>query len=268
MRVGAKVMAMAIVASGLTTLGALPASAAKAPSFSCSGTPGAPEAVPAGSYSSLLMPPGSVCFIESAVTVGGPLTLGDTSALVLFDGSLAVNGPVNVGPNSLFGDAGGNAPITVNGPVSVQQNGAFLIGFENPEAPLVSALHGPVTAINASTVQIHNTKISGPVKLQGGGGDNPILDALAGPGYNFNDLEDNVISGPVTEIGYQGIWAGIIRNVISGNLTFTGNTDFDEFDIGSNVVHGNANCSGNSPAVNTGGSPGSPNLVTGSNSCG
>jgi hypothetical protein len=133
---------------------------------------------------------------------------------------------------------------------------------------LVSSIGGPVRGTDVSTVQIHNAAIGGPVNLQGGGGRNAILDDLGVGGYNFNDLEDNVISGPVTINRYAGIWAGVIRNHIAGGLTFTNNRNMDEFDIGSNVIAGNANCSHNNPAVNTGGSPGAPNNVAGHNTCG
>jgi hypothetical protein len=203
------------------------------------------------------------------VTVLNPIIIGDSAALGVFDGnSLRASASVTVGPNAFFGDVSGNPPITVGGGVTVQANGAVSIGFEDPFAPLVSAIYGGVRAGDASTVQIHNSRVTGGVNLQGGGGTNAILDQFAGGGYNFNDLEDNTISGPVTEQNYSGIWAGVIRNHISGGLTFTGNTNFDEFDVGSNTIAGNANCSGNNPAVNTGGSPGSPNTVTAHNTCG
>lgn len=113
-----------------------------------------------------------------------------------------------------------------------------------------------------STVQVHNTSVSGPVKLLGGGGVNPII----GPGVNFNDLEDDHIGGPVTETAYHGIWAGILRNVVGGPLTFSNNSEaptIDEYDIGSNTVYGPLTCDGNDPAPNKGGSPGGPNTVYG-----
>jgi hypothetical protein len=265
----------------LGTVGLAPPVGASPPSNGpvCAGTVTSPEFLAPGVYSSLSMPPGSVCAITGAVTITHPLALGAASGLAVFSGplpsgaiafgSLVVTGAVDVGPNAFFGDAqGGVAPITVGGPLSVEPNGAVVIGSETPGGPLVSSVGGPVRGTDASTVQIHNSAIGGPVNLQGGGGSNAILDALAGGGYNFNDLEDNVISGPVTINSYAGIWAGVIRNQISGGLTFTNNTDMDEFDIGSNVIAGNANCSGNNPAVNTGGSPGSPNTVAGNNTCG
>jgi hypothetical protein len=221
-----------------------------------------------GVYKSLSMPPGSVCVVTGAVTITHPLALGDTSALAVFAGSLTATGPVDVGPNAFFGDAQGVAPIMVGGPLSVEPNGAVVIGSETPGGPLVSSIGGPVRGTDVSTVQIHNSALGGPVNLQGGGGSNAILNDLGFAMYNFSDLEDNVISGPVTINRYAGIWAGVIRNHIAGGLTFTNNTNMDEFDIGSNVIAGNANCSGNNPAVNTGGSPGAPNTVSGHNTCG
>ena len=241
------------------------------PTHTCTGTLGGPADVLApGTYASLVMPPGTVCITFGAVTVNHPIVLGDSSALAVFPGgSLTVSGPVTVGPNAFFGDGFSDSPITVNGGVTIQHNGVLSIGSENPGGPLLSTIHGPVQANDPSAVMIHNSDVSGPISLQGGGGTNAVLDVVVGSGYNFNDLEDNVISGPVTITGYNGIWAGVIRNRISGGLTFTGNTNLDEFDVGSNTIHGNANCSGNSPAVNTGGSPGAPNVVSGhTNTCG
>jgi hypothetical protein len=257
-------------ASGLAASGlAAQASAAPSSAAVCTGTLAAPELLPPGTYSSLSMPPGSICGVSGDTTITGPLNLGDGSAVgVVVGASLTVTAPVHVGPNAFFGDAFSTSPISVTGPVVVDHNGAVSIGSEQPFGPLTNSIGGPVQGQDASTVQIHNASIGGPVNLQGGGGSNAVLDAVIGPGYNFNDLEDNVISGPVRVNGYSGIWAGVIRNTIDGNLSFTNNSNMDEFDIGSNIVSGNANCSGNDPAVNTGGSPGSPNTVSGHNTCG
>jgi hypothetical protein len=271
MKARTRLAALTVVAMGISGLaGAGPATAAPPLGHVCSGTLSSPDLLE-GTYAFLSMPAGSICVIFTPVTIQHPITLGDSSMLGVFDGSLIVNGAVAVGPNAIFGDAYGNAPITVNGPVTVQHNGALVTGFENPYAPLASIINGPVSATDASAVWIHNTRVNGPISLRGGGGSNAVLDAIVGAdsGYNFSDLEDNVISGPVSIVGYGGIWAGVIRNQISGGLTFTGNTSLTEFDIGSNTIKGKANCSGNDPAVNTGGSPGSPNVVSAHfNTCG
>jgi hypothetical protein len=82
---------------------------------------------------------------------------------------------------------------------------------------------------------------------------------------NFNDLEDNQIHGPVTMSGYQGVWGGIIRNVIRGPMIFTHNKQavIDEWDIGSNLINGFALCSDNVPPPNMGQSRGAPSIVRG-----
>jgi hypothetical protein len=278
---------MALAGAGILTLGMLgvvglssPAGAAPPSAHVCTGSVAVPETLKPGVYTSLSMPPGSGCSVTGAVTITQPVTLGDSSVLEVVSGSLSITAPVQVGPNAVlevdsgslnitgsvqvgsnafFGDNGGAAPITVGGSLSVQSNGVVVIGFETPHGPLLSTIGGRVSGNGAASVQIHNSSIGGPINLQGGGGG----------GFNFNDLEDNVISGPVTINNYVGVWAGVIRNQIAGGLTFTNNSNMDEFDIGSNVIAGNANCSGNNPAVNTGGSPGAPNTVAGGhNTCG
>jgi hypothetical protein len=218
------------------------------------------------------MPSGSFCSVNGPVTILGPMKLEDSAALAVMGGSLAVRGPVNVGPNAVLGNVNNAAPIEIDGPASVGSHAALIIGVESPGKPIVSAIRGPVRAHDASTVQIHNTQISGPVSLVGGGGENAILNALAGPGANFNDLEDNQILGPVGETGYDGIWAGIIRNRIYGPMTFADNTEpplppgspfVNEYDIGSNRIYGPARCDDNNPAPNMGPSSGSPSIVYG-----
>jgi hypothetical protein len=179
-------------------------------------------------------------------------------------GSVAVDGPVTVGEQGAFADRQNSSPLHIDGPVVVGNDAVFVAGTETPGGPIVNRIGGPIFGIQVSSVQIHNASIDGPVVLAGGGAVNPI----AGPGANFNDLEDNHIDGSVVVTGYHGIWAGVIRNRIDGNLWFTNNANQDEFDIGSNIVDGNAICAANNPPVNTGGSPGSPNTVAGHNTCG
>jgi hypothetical protein len=266
-------LASMVVVAGVQAAGVVQATAAPPSGITCAGTvsPFDPMAIPGGTYGSLSMPPGSLCLIEgAAVIVNHPVTLGSGSGLGVLAGSLTVNGPVTAGHGAAFGDFNSTAPITVNGPVSVDSNGALVIGSETPYGPLLSSIAGPVRATDPSTVQIHNTAIGGPVILQGGGGANPVLDAAGLPfgppfGYNFNDLEDNVISGPVSETGYDGIWSGVLRNVM-GPLTFSNNSEapaIDEYDIGSNRINGPATCSGNDPAPNMGQSAGAPSIVSG-----
>jgi hypothetical protein len=74
-----------------------------------------------------------------------------------------------------------------------------------------------------------------------------------------------VIAGPVWQTRYNGIWSGVLRNVMAG-LIFVNNSEapvIDEYDIGSNLINGPAICSGNDPAPNLGMSAGAPSIVDG-----
>ena len=252
------------LAGGMVVLGAPAMAGASSDSATCSGPTGP------GHFERLVVPPGAHCQINGRVSVDAPLRIG-AGALVFVSptAQLRVDGSLTLERGAVLAAPQNTSPIDVDGSVHVRSGAVLLIGTETPGGPLVNRIDGPVLGDDATGVQIHNASIDGPVSLRGGGADNPAADQAAGnQPVNFNDLEDNHIDGPVSVRGYAGIWAGVIRNHIDGNLTFTNNTDKDEFDIGSNVVDGNARCTGNNPAVNTGGSPGSPNTVEGHNTCG
>jgi hypothetical protein len=218
-----------------------------------------------GQFASLSVPPGAQCVIVGPVTVDGSLSIGNAGVVFVTPaGSVTVTRQVKVADGAAFADLQNSSPVRVGGPVVVGNDALFVAGTETPGGPIVNHFGGPVIGAQASSVQIHNASIDGPVVLAGGGAANPV----GGPGLNFSDLEDNHIDGNVVVVGYHGIWAGVIRNTIDGNLLFLNNANQDEFDIGSNVVSGNAICAGNNPAVNTGGSPGQPNTVAGHNTCG
>src|ERR1700730_7268894 len=162
-------------------VGARSAMAIAPPGFTCQGTVTAPVAIPGGTYTSLSMPAGSVCGVFAPVTVLSPVTLGAGSAVGVFSGSFTALGSLTVGTGAAFGDVPpfiGAAPIVINGPVKVQDNGYFSVGVEAPGQPIISVIRGPVTANNASSVQIHNSLVAGPVNLQGGGGLNAIAEVF------------------------------------------------------------------------------------------
>ena len=262
----------AAIALAVATLGLLAgstANAAPSSTYTCGGTPTNIAAIPAGTYSALVMPAGSACAVYSGVVnVTAPVTLGSSSILGVLGGSLNVSGGLTVGPGAIFATPQNTTPVSIRGPVTVQSVGVFLLGVETPGGPLFGSIGGPVNAVQASSVQIHNTTVSGPVTSTGGGADNALFDQLANQGFpqNFFDLEDNHIGGPVSVNGYGGEWAGVIRDAISGPFTFTNNVQplpQDEWDIGSLVVYGPATCSNNSPVPNTGDSPGGPSTVYG-----
>ncbi len=257
-----------LVGVGGVVAGASPAKASPS-GYTCSGSSlTAPGVITSGSYSSLKMPPGTFCVVMGTVTVAMPVSLGTGSALFMTSGSsLSVSGSFALSSGAVFADLSNSVPVTIGGSVRVGTDAEFVLGVETPYGPTFASIGGSVTSTGASSVQVHNTVITGPVRLVGGGADNPIVQAFTGtsPYNNFNDLEDNVIGGGVTETGYNGIWSGVLRNVINGPFTFTNNSEnpTDEYDIGSDFIAGPATCAGNTPVPNTGTSRGSLSIVDG-----
>jgi hypothetical protein len=150
-------------------------------------------------------------------------------------------------------------PVTINGGVTVGAGATFVLGSEdNPTH--TATINGGVTAANAASVQIHFSTISGGVSLVGGAG--PFGSPFD---VTWNTLEDNVINGAVTIVGYDGFWQGFFRNTVHGSVNFNNNTvvDPDGNEVQTNTIHGNLNCAGNDPQPQTGDSGGSPNTVTG-----
>jgi hypothetical protein len=269
LRLTTRLAAAGLMAVGsLFLAGATAAFAAPPTVFTCSGTATSPGVVPAGSYLALRFPPSTFCQINGPdeVSVHSPLQLGPDAGLALFGGSLSVSGSLTLAHDAAFAAFTNSTPVDIQGPVTVLKNAFFLLGTETPGGPIFARIHGPVTGLGESSVQVHNTRVSGPVTLLEGGGVNAHAQMSSG-GFptNFNDLEDNQIHGPVTMSGYHGVWGGIIRNVIRGPMIFTHNKQavIDEWDIGSNLINGFALCSDNVPPPNMGQSRGAPSIVRG-----
>lgn len=229
---------------------AAPAGAAPPNIFTCTGTVANSELIPAGIYSSLTMPPGASCFTVGNVTVTQPVTLGGASGLGVYSGSLTIDGSVRVGDEAAFGALSNGIPITVNGPLFVQRQGYAYLS--------TGSIRGPVLATAASGIYLSSLHIGGPLTVIGGGGDNPGEDALGNLDYQAVILQSDVISGPVSEIGYAGKGAtngfgSIILGNQSGPMTFIDNT-MAPIVLQSNVVSGPATCLGNSPQPVNGGS--------------
>ena len=149
--------------------------------------------------------------------------------------------------------------MTIKGGLYVRAGATFVLGSE--ENPVhTGTIRGGVHAVNAMSVQIHFSTISGGVYIRGGSG------PFGGPfDVTWNTLEDNVINGSVWMTGYNGFWEGFFRNTVHGSVNYNNNTlvDPDGNELQTNTIHGNLNCSGNNPAPQQGDSEGSPNVVTG-----
>jgi hypothetical protein len=150
-------------------------------------------------------------------------------------------------------------PITVRRGLRIGEGATFVLGSEDNPVD-TGTINGGVQATNPASVQIHFTTINGGINIQGGSG------PFGGPfDITWNAIEDNVIHGDVTIEGYNGFWFGFIPNTASGSVNLNNNVlvDPDANEYVTNTIHGNLNCSGNSPAPQVGDSQGSPNVVTG-----
>jgi hypothetical protein len=149
--------------------------------------------------------------------------------------------------------------VTIRGGLFIEAGATFIMGSEGGGA--FGTISGGVHGANAASVQIHGTAINGGLDLQGGSG--------PGGGANFDAIELDQINGGATVAGYDGVWFGFIGNSVNGVVNLNDNvspppfTDPDSNEYVTNTIHGNLDCSGNSPAAQIGDSGGSPNTVTG-----
>jgi hypothetical protein len=269
------IMATSVSVVGVGIGGVAAGATAPPPTYTCTGTLSAPGSVPAGTYQSLIMPAGSICEIPTP----GPVTV--LSGVVLQKGSGLVTGVADAGsplkivgglmlqPDAAFvaGLKTETSPVNILGRVTVMSGALFYLGTEKPYKAPFASIQGPVNAQDPSAVVIQNTTIGGAVTVSGGGAVNAIVEALShnAPDTNYTDFEDDQIKGGVSEVGYGGVWGGVIRTVMGGSLIFAYNsqTTIDEYDIGSDIIKGSAYCQGNNPAPNMGVSKGSPSIVHG-----
>lgn len=263
----------AIVGVGMVGQSAVSAaSGAPPPTFTCKGTAASPGNVPAGTYSGLVMPAGSVCRIAGPGKVNdqSPLSLSTGSGLEVTGGGLTVQGPITVGRGAVFAADFMNtedAPVTVIGGVTVQRTGVLYLGTEIPHGPIFATIQGRVQGQQPSALVIQNTYIAGSASVYGGGEVNALLETLThnAPDTNYIDFEDDQVKGDVSDVGYGGVWGGVLRTTMRGNFAFAFNREktVDEYDIGSDVINGSAYCQGNNPPPNMGHSAGSPSIVHG-----
>jgi len=175
--------------------------------------------------------------VGQSLTVNGNLTIAPGACLEAFNGSAAVSGNVLVGKGAVFGlGYGPGSFYTVGGNVVANQPLSLYLGG--------ATVHGNV--------------------ISNGGGD---------PSRNF-PIKDNKIDGNLIVQGWSGLWIGLLRNTVGGNVIFSKNSGTqtgvppfegipDSSEIADNVIAGNLICQGNTPASQVGDSGGGPNHVRG-----
>jgi hypothetical protein len=273
MKVSAFIAASALALSGVA-LGAAPASAHSMSSHECSGTFTSPGLL-AGTYSGDVEVDGYCQVNGGAAVVKGNLTLAPGSAL---NATFALNDVTGHGRSSL----------TVYGNVKVLEGATLAMGCEAEHSPCSddpnaatggtltgqNRVYGNLTGRAALAIIVHAAKIGGNVDQEGGGGGEAamtcqvptsgVFSVIGSP--VFSDYEDNWISGNLTVSDLRTCWFGALRDHVSGNVRDSDNKfgDPDANEVDSNVVRGNLNCYGNSPAVQFGDAAGgTPNKVSG-----
>lgn len=226
--------AVLVLAVGVSTAFAAPPGAA-----TCSGGP-----IAGGTYNGLTVT-GSCFFAGAPVTVHGNLTVADGATLNDHAFSFAV---VHVTGNVLVGK-GGILGLGRYGPPHLPQTGTVVDGNIVANQP---------TSLYLSAITVHGNLVS-----NGG----------SGPDRNF-PIKDNIVGGNMAVQGWDGLWIGLLRNTVGGNVIFsktsgtqTGEGPFegilDSSEVADNVISGNLICQGNSPAAQVGDSGGGPNIVGG-----
>jgi hypothetical protein len=209
------------------------AAAGKPGAGTCSGgAPGSPEVVPAGTY--------------EGFTVSGNCVFGA--------GTMVINGKLTIADGGVLNDhASGLATVHITGNVVVGRGAVLGLGNYNPVPPHTSAIvDGNITAHKPLTLYLGGMTVHGSVVSTGGGD----------PGRNF-PIKDDTIDGNLILQGWSGLWLGVIRDTVGGNVivantagTQTGLEEFegilDSTEVVSNVISGNLICHGNSPAAQIG----------------
>ena len=233
-------------------------------------------AIPAASYAASA---GTTC-AGGSVAAGSYSSLTITGSCSVDAGTVNVTGNLTIAPGGGLIAAFGGSDVHVGGNLTVGSNGLLILGCE-PEAFVCfndpdqnvgtlttnDTIGKNLTATGALLVVVHASSIGLNTVVQGGGGgvtcDNFPLGPDGPPAYI--DFEDNTIGGNSIIQGVQSCWAGYIRNNVSRNVIFQGNSfaDPDASELTTNTVGRNMICSGNSPQVQFGDSQGTPNTVGG-----
>jgi hypothetical protein len=201
---------------------------------------------------------------------GGEIAAGTYDGLVVTgtctfadDAAITVNGNLTVAPGAVLNDHAGAMGTTVHvtGNVSVGRGAVLGLGNYDPTPPHTSAVvDGNVVATGAATLYLGGATVHGNVIVTGGGD----------PGRNL-PIKDDRIDGNLIVQGWSGLWFGIVRTSVGGNVIANNNvaTDpttlpgIDSSEIVTNTISGNLICQGNVPLPQIGDSEGAPNTVGG-----
>lgn len=181
---------------------------------------------------------------------------------------VTVNGNLVVAPGAVF-DAQTDSHVVINGNVDAGVGSLFGLGctFAHPcddgSPPAAGTTHDVVSG-NVTLNQVFDAAINGDViggNLTSTGGGAGLLD----PQTDFVpfSIKDDVIGGNLTVTNLTTVWFGVIRTHVGKNVTLQNInlSDPDGNEVVTDVIGGNLNCNGNSPAPQVGDSDGAPDVV-------
>jgi hypothetical protein len=212
--------------------------------------------------------PVPLCSSETTAVSGSYHNLTITGNAYVADGAtLAVSGNLTIARGGCL-DAFSLGTVNVGGNILVGKGATLALGCSpgaiGPQPPCGDmttndTVGGNIIANQPLTMYLTADTVGGNV-ISHGGGPGPVLS----PYINF-PIKENHIRGNLIVQGWQGAWAGALRNNVGGNLIFSKNTTAnpDSTEVATNTVRGNLICMGNSPAAQFGDSGGLPNTVGG-----
>jgi hypothetical protein len=225
----------------------------------------------AGSTASAAAPGAATCS-GGTIAAGTYTSLTVTGTCLFGPGTLNVSGNLTVAPGAILNDhiaSSFGVTVHVGGNVLVGEGGVIGLGNYSRALPHTSAVvDGNVIANQPQTLYLGGMTIHGNLISSGG----------SGPDRNF-PIKDDTIDGNVVLQGWSGLWFGILRTHVGGNVvvshmagTQTGlpGTEFegipDSTEVASNTIGGNLICLANTPVAQIGDAAeegGGPNAVGG-----
>jgi hypothetical protein len=199
--------------------------AAQPHGYTCSG-----GAIPAGTYDGVTIAAGSTCAFAG--------------------GTVEINGDLVVEDGAILNDhAGPVASVHVTGNVRVGKGAVLGLGSYNPFAQQETVVDGNVIATQPGTLYLSFMTIRGNL-ISNGGGD---------ASRNF-PIKDITVGGNLSIQGWSGLWMGVIRDTVGGNVIVNNNTALDtsqlpgsdSTEVANNDIAGNLICQHNSPAAEIG----------------
>ena len=182
--------------------------------------------------------------------------------------NVTVNGNVTIAPGAMF-DAQTESHVVINGNVDAGAGSLFGLGctFAHPcddgnvpdGGKTNDVVTGNVTLNGVFDAAINGSTINGNLTSTGGGA------GLLDPEEQFVpfSIKDDMIGGNLTVSGLTTVWFGVIRTHVGKNVTLTNInlSDPDGNEVVTDVIAGNLNCTGLSPAPQVGDSEGAADVV-------